>query len=1114
MKKKRKSLLFMIIGLLFCFTLGSVPIYAQNNETVTELTDPFYQVSMSKVSVEEGTQLVVTPLDASSDVVVEFQKLTPSNQTLTHLFEVKIMKDNVEVSCTQGAQLHFPMEEKYNGQTLRVLHQTTSGIETLSGKVENGILTVTVNEVSQFAVVLNPVNTSTTTTSTSTTISGTSTGSTSSTSTGDTAKVGFYVVLAMAALAVAGVAFRKRKTQLLSALLVMTLTAGMLSDVVWADTVSVVEEQTEETQDTEEVEDTEVLGDTKALENTEMLEDTEALENTKELENAEELKDIEESENFEEPEESEALEVIAEQETEPEKTEESVVIDTQADEMLRSTSSLQDEAQTAWNKALSYQLATVTNPTCNSIGGEWTVLGVARAGGITSTFTNTYLVNLYDYLDNCSGVLHKYKYTEYSRVTIALSALGMDARYVNGYDVLSYLANYDKVIYQGVNGPIFALIALDTRNYEVPQLPEGSTATQTTRENLIARILELECAGGGWTLQGSVGDTDMTGMAIQALAPYYSQREDVKAAVDRGLAWLSSVQDSEGGFSSSGSKTSESCAQILTALAAMQIDVTDSRFVKDGNTVLDCLLSYQKEDGSFSHVPDGITNQMATDQSFYALTAYMRYVNGQTRLYDMSDVESQGATMSDEELRAAIENLPAVEELTLEDEKNVSLLALELTYHSYMEDAEILSETLEAAKARIEAMQEEVTLLDEDIWNQINPLLITCKDQSVIKALAKRYTEIPEANQAYLKNTDSLMAALAVIDVLDEAEGEGLFVGPNTTLAASKEITAPTELKDGLYLLYHLNEKTKEWVAVAHVEAKKEEVVFNTLIGGYFALREAPAATEAVKGTAAVSTASTTSTTKTTGSTSASSSNSTTTDSKITALAEITGTTVEGNTIFVKNDEGLLAQNYFEAVQDKEYILKVESETDTGKAYAVLFYGEDITAPAQVDTTVTQTTENEEKIRLLAENPYILHFEHDGELPGEMLVEIEIDREDGEYLLFHYNEELQQAEYSQKVTVEDGKTQFIITHCSDYFIDTRAKAKSLLEEETMVAQAEETAETTADTEAEDAVMLISEVETEEVETEESGNTMVLLIVLLAACVLVGGVVIKKGRKKS
>lgn len=92
-----------------------------------------------------------------------------------------------------------------------------------------------------------------------------------------------------------------------------------------------------------------------------------------------------------------------------------------------------------------------------------------------------------------------------------------------GYDLTKALGDYDKTIWQGLNGPIWALIALDSRDYPMPVNPEAKT--QATRQMYIDRILECQLPDGGWSLFGGteaagsgdgVSDPDITGMALQA----------------------------------------------------------------------------------------------------------------------------------------------------------------------------------------------------------------------------------------------------------------------------------------------------------------------------------------------------------------------------------------------------------------------------------------------------------------------------------------------------------------------------------------------------------------------------------------------------------------------
>ena len=279
-------------------------------------------------------------------------------------------------------------------------------------------------------------------------------------------------------------------------------------------------------------------------------------------------------------------------------------------------------------------MATLGTPTVNSTGGEWMVIGLARSG---RTVPAGYYDNVVEYVKakaDANERLHPAKVTDNARVILALTAIGKDVTNVGGHNLLKGLDSMAYVQTQDINGPIFTLIALDSHNYP--------TMGDVTREKLIQVILDAQLNDGGWDLSADKADPDMTAMAIQALAPYYKTNETVKAAVDKALEALSALQRSDGGFSSWDTVNSESCAQIIVALTALGIDPTaDSRFVKNGHTVLDALAGLYVTGGGFRHTAGGERNDMATEQGYYALAAYYRFLNGQTRLYDMSDVTIQ-----------------------------------------------------------------------------------------------------------------------------------------------------------------------------------------------------------------------------------------------------------------------------------------------------------------------------------------------------------------------------------------------------------------------------------------------------------------------------------------
>lgn len=282
-------------------------------------------------------------------------------------------------------------------------------------------------------------------------------------------------------------------------------------------------------------------------------------------------------------------------------------------------------------------LAKLGTPGVGSIGGEWMALGLARSGRtVPGGYYDAVVKYVKDNIDS-NGRLDKNKATENARIILALTAIGKDVTNVDGHDLLAGLNEMSYLSKQGINGAIFTLIALDSHNY--------TPAGDVTRDKLVQAILDAQISGdGGWSLDGKNADVDMTAMAIQALAAYYKSNSSAKKAVDKGLSWLSFVQQNDGGFTSWGAANSESCAQVIVALTALGINpAKDSRFIKNGASVLDALCSFAVDGGGFKHLAtETSANGMATEQGFYALVAYYRLLNGQSSLYDMADVKLEG----------------------------------------------------------------------------------------------------------------------------------------------------------------------------------------------------------------------------------------------------------------------------------------------------------------------------------------------------------------------------------------------------------------------------------------------------------------------------------------
>lgn len=315
---------------------------------------------------------------------------------------------------------------------------------------------------------------------------------------------------------------------------------------------------------------------------------------------------------------------------------------------------LSPDIDTVLSKVRSYILSKDTKPDYSSI---WNVIGLKRSGlYVPESYINLFYSNVIAYCESKDWQITRAKYSDYSKLILALTAIGVDARNVMGHNLLAYLSDYENVSRQGNNGTIWALIALKSNPaYEIPEDP--SAVQQNSEELLVKKVVGMQCQDGGWTLMGTTGDSDMTGMAMQALASYYNKDgyEDVTAAIDKGLAWIEKNQLSSGGFGTMNTETSESVAQIITALCGVGIDCgEDARFIKNGKWPMTGLFQYYMPEGGFMHVAadagnngggaGGIIDGMATEQGLYATVAYRRFLDGETFLYDMSDVSISAGT--------------------------------------------------------------------------------------------------------------------------------------------------------------------------------------------------------------------------------------------------------------------------------------------------------------------------------------------------------------------------------------------------------------------------------------------------------------------------------------
>ncbi len=221
------------------------------------------------------------------------------------------------------------------------------------------------------------------------------------------------------------------------------------------------------------------------------------------------------------------------------------------------------------------------------------------------------------------GYLHKVKATEYHRIALTMLALGGDpakieykGRIINLIQDGTYGFHGGSPGLQGANGLIYALLVLDSVNYQIPE------TARYNREELLRELLSYQKEDGGFCLDPSLeSDIDITAMALQALAPYKEQ-EKISNRVEKALLWLAQQMTEEGTFTSYGRENAESCAQVVLALCALEIDPLENKMFQKQKNAIEGLNSFRQKNGMYLHIKESDKEDlMATYQSLLALEA-------------------------------------------------------------------------------------------------------------------------------------------------------------------------------------------------------------------------------------------------------------------------------------------------------------------------------------------------------------------------------------------------------------------------------------------------------------------------------------------------------------
>ena len=479
-----------------------------------------------------------------------------------------------------------------------------------------------------------------------------------------------------------------------------------------------------------------------------------------------------------------------------------------------------------------------------STAGDWYPFGLARAD--MSDNYDGYIASVNDYVSKkyaTDDKLSKAKATEWHRIALAYSAVGGNPRCAGNEGNIDLIADgtFNRVDSngkgilgkQGINGYIWALIALDSKMYAVPD------NAYYDRGNIITALLERQLADGGWSLTGGT-DPDITAMTVTALAPYYNSEvryvyknknidssgadvtSTVRQCVDKALNALSSLQQSDGDFVSWGTQNCESAVWAAVALSSLGRDVTkETDFVKNGNSLIDGIMKYRNVDGGFVHSftydaenpsskPDK-SNTMTGEQVLYGITALLRQRNGERRLFDLRAEQSS-------ELKSQIADVVAEIDL-LDEQSNLQQIVdtyakycdIDSSERSYVSNYRKLSDLMQ--KFGVEYEKEDIGYSDNTSDNPQMLYEFTDVDNKSVDDLPKKATMQQKAEVLRLWTKinncfdfDGKQTYVARLDLyktsIDELEAE-----INSLVADIKEKLYPFDNitladKDVVYALY------------------------------------------------------------------------------------------------------------------------------------------------------------------------------------------------------------------------------------------------------------------------------------------------------------------------
>lgn len=196
---------------------------------------------------------------------------------------------------------------------------------------------------------------------------------------------------------------------------------------------------------------------------------------------------------------------------------------------------------------------------------------------------------------------------------IGLISAGKNPKDYNGINYVKVLANSQNEQGKFIIGDYddypttvaFSILALDMAN--------GKYNIDKAIDALISYQIE----------DGGFGGVDETGMCLLALANHRN-KSGVEEAINDGISFLKEVQLNTGGFEAWDNENPYSISSVIQGLIAVGEDPLSEEWIKNGNTMLDALLSFKVDDHFENKSQWGTEVNSASEQAFIALADLYR----------------------------------------------------------------------------------------------------------------------------------------------------------------------------------------------------------------------------------------------------------------------------------------------------------------------------------------------------------------------------------------------------------------------------------------------------------------------------------------------------------